>query len=941
MLRSLLIGNILFFLLGGMMTVRVGTTEQRPNYHLKLAGTSNAGVSSSLGLILCDSKGRPTPLGITKTSYPRTALKIGQGNGGYGDFEMPYTPIVQGDWGGGRGQADFDKDASRFYDSWRCDTTRGDLRLGPLANLCSGLYSSIVESSTYWPPYDVVAGVKTLKTGYTSYGLAQPVISYDAVAFKMTNGAAEVVLRSITITINSPAVTKWNTYGKQYQGTVSVYSDNSGPDTLLASSTQMVKPGQTAADVYLEFNNLTLAASTSYWIAVSGFGGGVGEYSSVNYYVTAADKIYTRNIMDPPQTWDEDTEYHGVLAMKMTTSIVGGKKKFFEYKGQLYCFEDYAGLQSPKLYTNGMRGVAKSNTGHLEYTLTGVNPATWNIAGKIIKIVGGAGSAEPTPWRRVTGYSLVGSDYALTVTPSWTITQGTDTEFVILGGETWTEITGTSSASSDSNIKDMATKITRCTDVLVVDDIVYVAQGTTTPIGRIRLQTTGVWNDCEQENTSSNKYADFLELITNTEGQRKIWRAEALASKVSSASPIAWSATDLTWGSDITCGNKDVPITGLCAYGNPQQPWVFKEDSFGSISNDIFAVVPLGEMRNARSHQNGAACTQHGVYLYFSMLEGLERYYEQRLDDMGPNRDEGLPELQRGSVAHMVGYPGRLYAAVDAGYTGYSSVLCHNGLGWHEIYRGNQTNRIRAMHIQTLPDMVDRLWVSEGADIYWLPIVINPRTETEYEYAESGSLVSAWFYGGFKDVVKFWRAVSLFSENLTANRYVKLEYQTDAESDSDAWHTLASNYVTSPEQEIDLSSTHSVIGKRWRYRLTLYRSSDISPVITALRADVVTRVPPKSSWQITFLLEDSYTELDGVATTTTAASIEAALAAYADSDQYARPLLMSSNQGLFDNKYVFVDPSTFQLLEAGASPADSGNPTRKVKAIGRFTVYEA
>ena len=39
------------------------------------------------------------------------------------------------------------------------------------------------------------------------------------------------------------------------------------------------------------------------------------------------------------------------------------------------------------------------------------------------------------------------------------------------------------------------------------------------------------------------------------------------------------------------------------------------------------------------SEKNGAAMVQHDVYLYFSMGGGMiERYYEQRLDDIGPTK---------------------------------------------------------------------------------------------------------------------------------------------------------------------------------------------------------------------------------------------------------------------------------------------------------------
>jgi hypothetical protein len=64
----------------------------------------------SLGLILCDSKGRPAqggiPWPIRQSGPSRTSLQIRQGDGDYSDYQLPYTPFTQKDWSGGRGADD-------------------------------------------------------------------------------------------------------------------------------------------------------------------------------------------------------------------------------------------------------------------------------------------------------------------------------------------------------------------------------------------------------------------------------------------------------------------------------------------------------------------------------------------------------------------------------------------------------------------------------------------------------------------------------------------------------------------------------------------------------------------------------------------------------------------------------------------------------------------
>jgi hypothetical protein len=103
-------------------------------------------------------------------------------------------------------------------------------------------------------------------------------------------------------------------------------------------------------------------------------------------------------------------------------------------------------------------------------------------------------------------------------------------------------------------------------------------------------------------------------------------------------------------------------------------------------------------------YTNGKARMVHNVYLYFNLGYGLERYYNSSLDDVGPNRDEGLPDGRQGVVSCMVAYPGRFFAGIDAD-AGISSVLCHNGTGWHEVYRAPTAGqRITAMAFQVSPE---------------------------------------------------------------------------------------------------------------------------------------------------------------------------------------------------------------------------------------------
>jgi hypothetical protein len=332
----------------------------------------------------------------------------------------------------------------------------------------------------------------------------------------------------------------------------------------------------------------------------------------------------------------------------------------------------------------------------------------------------------------------------------------------------------------------------------------------------------------------------------------------------------------------------------------------------------------------------------------FSLLDGMERYYDQRLDDIGPNLGEGFPSGRQGPIYHMIPYPGGVIACVDAGSEGYSSVLFWNQLGWHEIYRGAYGKRIRRVHVQVIPgEAVDRLWVSEGDTTYWLPICLNPRKQSDYTYYDGGDayIVSSWFYGGFKEINKFWKSLTTFTEKveLSSSQSVSIQgyYQTDVEDDGDAWHALPSAYATPPVEEIALSSTYNVTGKRWRYKLVfITNSATATPRLLAITVDSVTRIPTKRSWSVSFLTSDAMRQIsDGAADTVSYETLIAQLMTWADTSQGAnstKPLTLGGNLAYYDSKKVFIDPLSINLTSVQLNES-----RRIVSAVCTMTMYEA
>lgn len=320
-------------------------------------------------------------------------------------------------------------------------------------------------------------------------------------------------------------------------------------------------------------------------------------------------------------------------------------------------------------------------------------------------------------------------------------------------------------------------------------------------------------------------------------------------------------------------------ITGLIAYGEPERLFVATTGGLYMESNGKFVAIPIRDMRYAADERNGKALAVHDVYLFLSFHDGLERYYKSNLDDMGPDREEGLPEGRRGNFSDLVVYPGRMYGAYDGGDTGVSSVLMYNNFGWHEVWRAPITStitgsrrllgkgsRIDSLYVQATPGSdVDKLWISCDGDFIWVPIDLNPQNNDSYRYTYSSTLEMQTIYYGKQDVEKHWAKVKVIAENLSAasgNR-VFVDYRVDGDT---AWIQVG-EYDTSPFESHNIvdSSGDKVSGRSIKLRLRMETGSALStPEIKAVALDFIEQNPVRNSWSMTFLAEDNNITLQGV-----------------------------------------------------------------------------
>jgi hypothetical protein len=801
---------------------------------------------------------------------------MSQGGTKYADLQGPYISLPQSDWSGGRGQEDAENDSTKFFDSYRMNT--------------------------FMPGRAILGPQETYGTGYRDQDNLMP----GSVTFVSLTGATRFLAQKFTASAyNADKVYLWIRKVGTPTGnlTVELCSDNAG-DPGTVRKTVTLAPA-TITDTRSEFYAFDWA--TTYTLSAASFH--IKVYGASGDTATNHWEVGTNAATGTTQKSTAGTSWASATGVDLYFRIVDADDTwiamFYEYRGQLYFVTAPDDSTAPEVFMNGDRGSADSNSGALTTLVDATKAWTTNEwAGCVCVLNSGPGARDEQNWRTITSNTAT----ALTVSPAWATTHTTSTAYTIVGSNKFT-------AQAGHGLTEPVT------DVLISKNVVYYAQGDETALRRHReYNNAGTWTATDWDDDGGANYAKYFQIIEDPVNGPQIWKAnDAAASEasVARADAQAWG-TDLTFGTAIVVGDRDERISGLETYGDPATLWVLKEGSLWDVANDIPNEKPLREMKQVASFKNGKAHLVQGVYLYFSMLHSLERYFRNNLDDVGPWSGAGLPADRQGSIYHMQGYPGYFFCALDGGDSNYSSVLISTGHGdWHEFYRAPETGqRIRRLHLQVIPgDTVDRLWVSQGTDVLWLPIPSNtrdPYRDSNYRYTHEGHIISSWHYANLHDVTKFWNSLKVFAENLSGTaQIIEAEYQTDGAIETDTWTAVNGTFNTVPVEEVGFKSANNLTGRRLRYRLRFLTTDNTkSPKMKATVVEALGRVAPKWEYPMTFRAADENMDIEGdddsyVAIDTLIDQLDTWAAS-------PIPLTMNNAFVLYDDKIVFADPTSLK-----------------------------
>jgi hypothetical protein len=330
--------------------------------------------------------------------------------------------------------------------------------------------------------------------------------------------------------------------------------------------------------------------------------------------------------------------------------------------------------------------------------------------------------------------------------------------------------------------------------------------------------------------------------------------------------PTTWA--NMSFGTAVPVNEGTGNIVNIKSYNDQGTVnlWIWTEGFIYKINNGKLDPIPLEELKTFMFYRNAQVVITHNVYLLFPWGNGsLQRYYDLNIDDVGPNRKEGLPSGRQGPISALEPHPGKYLVAVDAG-SGTSAVLFNNGSdNYHEIYRAPAADeRIWDAQTQVVPDGPSRLWIAMGSDILWVPIpyaTVKPEQDSTFEFAYEAVCESGWIHAGMPDVWKFFHSFKSWAENLEADTDrtggidVEMQYQFDTDL---TWRSLPEKFSEMPNQEIKIKEILGINAKRMKYRAIL-RTNDksITPIVKSIVIENAMRIQIKYAFSFRVRVADN------------------------------------------------------------------------------------
>lgn len=397
--------------------------------------------------------------------------------------------------------------------------------------------------------------------------------------------------------------------------------------------------------------------------------------------------------------------------------------------------------------------------------------------------------------------------------------------------------------------------LTYISDILVVNNFAYVAQGNSYVMRRFKPDETTQWED-----DGTNK-ADLLTMhSTASDGAVvAIYRAAGTGSRNVYFAPIQSWGTNLTYGTTIKIGKGD-PVSSIISYQG--KLYVFKPDSIWTVDGSEIVTKFNSKVDDAYTAENGRAVIEHGQYLYFSLDKSLEQLYGSNITDVGPHHGAGLPSNRVGFVSAMENAFNQLFVAIDGG-TGYSSIMLFDGVNYHEVWRAPEEGKaITTMFWYSNKNLAyPHLMFDYGGQICFIKYPdfgFNPTKDTGIYYVPVSDLITSTFDMNLTRLPKFFNEICVVSKNLynsksdfalstniTAGSRIEVYYQADNDINGTNW-VSAGMMFKSPYDCVTINKSN-VYSIRLRFKLFV-SDANKPPIINATVLEGFARTPIKYQW---------------------------------------------------------------------------------------------
>lgn len=834
-----------------------------------------------------------TSVGLHATNANPSALRRIPRGKGLEDLE-----ISQSDWTGGRGASVVADDPDKFFDSFSAWTDRGgQITPAPLPSFGIFPNGGANKAVSNWPKR-TSANAPYLYTTVTGY-LAVKIV--------------------IAATYNNPQMFFWAAASGTFEA--ELRADSAGLPAGVTLATSTLSSQDTGVRMYGAYFASAPAAG-SYWLVIKNPGGISLEV------VTNADTASTATSSDGV-TWSGGTGlglYYQFGQFSIDRQLGG---KFFEYKRGLYYAVNVN--NNTILYLNGIRGLANnlSVVGATVLSPGGIANDQYNACVYVVSNGQYSGESRIIEDDQLQDMYLSGSYRHSYASPH---------EYVIRGDDLWTE---------KLNIVGGAV-----TDVAVVGEWVYLARGDSLDVIRYReYNNAGTWT--VEAVAEAGVRAELLKVVTRA-GKKIIYRVYGGASSLTrqyfgkADVPTAWG-TPLAFGADAAVSHDGSPCQAILdfdgtIYLTTESDQYEIHDTGGG---EFVAKRPGPSEVSMRDPYNGQAATWWNSNFFHTYQEGFMRVYGRTVDDIGPNRGEGLPSDRRGNITSAAPMFGTMAVSVSQYNTSgqYATVLTTTAPGgsWHELFRAPYPDVwIQSLYYESIPGITNRLWFTMGDHVMYLHMpnnAQNPLNDYQYRpaaifsgqyqlgmlYAPTAQVQFPWMDFGAPELDHYWSQLRVYNENLGSGP-LKPGFGSNAGVGSIKWkatiwpsteHDLTT-ITTSPYQFIPIA----LDGNRIQLKAELRSSNASIPAV--LRSYTLLgrqHNQVKYDYQIYFTHDDQMQLDHGGQAQSTSEQVEAILAAIAGWMENATLLTMTSKHKAFDGKTGHIDPVPIT--------AQSWDPARK------------